>query len=196
MVSSLQTIRTFVAVDFDTDGKQQLAAVQQELIAAGSQSGIRWVVPANFHLTLFHLGATPTALLGRIEAVLAAAVHGHGALQLSCAGVGSFPAQGEPRVLYLALAPPLEQLHALQQSVTTALNELDFHADFKVWQPHVTLGKRSGSRGVREPAWWHQMQQLSLPLPAPVAVEELCLFQSLMQQGQTSYARLAQFMLE
>jgi 2'-5' RNA ligase len=120
------------------------AKVIDAIAAAGAQlreqiPGVRWVAPANFHLTLKFLGSIDE---GKIEA-LGAALHNDlrlfPAFSISVKGLGVFPGPKRPRVLWVGLIGA--SLVSLASRIGSALQPLGFAPESRQFTPHLTIGR-------------------------------------------------------
>jgi RNA 2',3'-cyclic 3'-phosphodiesterase len=187
----LESIRTFVGIDFPEPLKRHLAGVQQRLVGPGGGNGLLWTPWRNFHLTLFYLGATPVSLLAPIEAALAAAAHPCPPFLLAFGRLGSFPVKSLPRVVFLEVEDPSGGLQRLYARVCTALAQFDFHPDHPVYRPHITLCKanRRASPRVLKPLR-ESVDTLRVDTPSGQMVEESIYFHSVPDAAAPVYRPL------
>lgn len=130
--------------------KEHAAEVIGRLRASGAD--VKWVAPANLHLTLKFLGEVDPQRLPQLIAALEAACAGRSVLGLEVAGCGAFPQPSAPRVVWLGLAGGVEALAGLAGAVEQAFGALGFEADKRRFQPHLTLGRlRRRGRGQKGP---------------------------------------------
>jgi 2'-5' RNA ligase len=142
MTVSPPTLRVFVALDLPVPAKAILRQAVQELSDA-LPAGIRWVDPAGIHLTLKFLGDVDA---GRVPDLLdsmerASTRFESSSLSLSLSGLGVFPNDREPRVLWAGVTGDLAQLGRLQALVDEELSELGFARERRPFRPHLTLGR-------------------------------------------------------
>ena len=140
-------MRLFLAINLPAEERERLFAETAPLRAAGLP--VRWVPPANLHLTLRFLGSVQADLVDRIVEAATQAVHGFEAFDVPMAGVGAFPGPRRPRVLWVGAGdvPPLRRLHA---ALEEALAPLGFAPEERAFQPHVTIGRVHGHARPRE----------------------------------------------
>lgn len=125
----------------DASRRLQIAARMTPLVAT-------WVPPRNFHVTLHFLGDVDATAADRLVALCA----GARGLQwesekLTARGVGYFPDNRSPKVLWTAVKAPSPAMEAWRHAVGRliadaglAVPTVDFHA-------HVTLARFKGLRG-------------------------------------------------
>jgi len=105
------------------------------------RSGVAWVAPENFHLTLKFLGHVDQSRLESVQAALASAVGGSPRFELTCAGLGAFPTAGRPRVIWAGVRDGAETATRLAQVVERALAPLGFEPEGRAFSAHITLGR-------------------------------------------------------
>jgi 2'-5' RNA ligase len=130
--------RTFVAIELGDDARAYLAREVTRLQRA--LPGVRWVDPANLHLTLVFLGELD-------DARLAAATEAAGAaasvkpFTLEVAGLGSFGPPHAPRVVWAGLRGNLPRLNQLYEALAAALEARGFPRETRPFAPHLTLAR-------------------------------------------------------
>ena len=133
-------MRAFVAIDLADNVRAALARQQERLRAACARHGdLRWTRPEGVHITLKFLGEVSperqpalTEALGRLSGFRGFPVEVH--------GFGFFPDARHPRVLWAGVkAPPA--LAELAGRVDSALAELGFPREDRLFQPHLTLAR-------------------------------------------------------
>jgi RNA 2',3'-cyclic 3'-phosphodiesterase len=122
--------RAFIAVEVSERIKEELCLLMQEL-----PQGLRLVKKGNMHLTLKFLGE----ITGE-KAVEIARLMDEVKLEefsLSCKGIGVFPNERNPRVLFAKIES--EGLLSLQKDLETKLENIGFeHEEFV---PHLTIAR-------------------------------------------------------
>jgi RNA 2',3'-cyclic 3'-phosphodiesterase len=151
----------------------------------GRFPGLRWVSPAQVHLTLRFLGGTETRLLPAIERALAQAAAKCPPAAVAVAGLGLFPERGRARVLWLGLDLP-ESMLRLQASCEAAAVAAGFEPETRPFRSHLTLGRW------REPARRPPLEELELGL---AHIERVVLFRSDLRPTGAVYTPLATFPL-
>jgi len=123
--------------------RARLAAAVERLRPVAS--GVVWVARDNVHVTLKFLGSVETARLGDVERALATAVADHGAFDLDVRGLGAFPSNTRPRVLWAGVGAGAADVTTLAARTDETLAALGFPREARPFAAHVTLGR------VREP---------------------------------------------
>ena len=140
MSHAAENIRTFIALPLPPDWIESLGGVMRQL-AVRVPSGVRWVDPTGIHLTLRFLGNTDTAQVPGIIAGLRGELAGAVTPDLSLSGLGTFPPQGNPRVIWAGVSGQLDRLTGLQRGAESAVAALGWPAEPRPFRPHLTLGR-------------------------------------------------------
>ncbi|MFN2486562.1 MAG: RNA 2',3'-cyclic phosphodiesterase, partial [Acidimicrobiia bacterium] len=101
----------------------------------------RWTAPADQHLTLKFLGATPEESLDDLLRTGAMVARGQSGAAVSLSTLGVFPSTRKARVLWLGVDDPAGVLGALAQGLSHALEPLGFPAEGRSFTPHLTLAR-------------------------------------------------------
>ena len=135
-------MRLFVALDFPNPIRQSL----RELIARLKSECRRakWVRPEAMHITLKFIGEVGAEKLEPIRVALAP-VHSTGPVEMQFRGLGFFPNERRPRVLWCGVeaSPNLVELAA---AVERALVPLGIATESRDFVPHLTLARINTDR--------------------------------------------------
>lgn len=139
-------MRLFVALDIPGVVRERL----RELIALlkTASSAAKWVRPEGMHVTLKFIGETDPANLDPIRAGLAT-IHSPLPVEMNFLGLGFFPHEHKPRVLWCAIAgsPNLAELAA---GIQHALEPIGFPPEERKFSPHLTLARFPSPNGAEE----------------------------------------------
>lgn len=142
-------MRLFVALLLSEAWLDALRQVQARLRELDAPRSVRWVDPANIHLTLRFIGEFDPERLEALRAALDAAVCAHAAPHLAPAGLGAFPNPARARVLWVGIQESGERLGMLQSAVEDAVQGVGLPAERRGFRPHLTLGRvRDPRRGL------------------------------------------------
>jgi 2'-5' RNA ligase len=130
-------IRAFIAVTLDSKVIEQIAAASNQL--RPEITAVRWVTPANFHLTLKFLGSIDDAAIEPIGATLREQLRLFPRFTINAKGLGVFPGPKRPRVLWVGLTG--DRLVSLAARVESALRPLGFKPEDRKFTPHLTIGR-------------------------------------------------------
>lgn len=196
--------RLFLAVPLSDQVRHLVAAIIGELTERDWP--VRWVGAGGAHLTLHFLGEVSPERRELLRLALPEVVARHQQFTLRTAGLGVFPNQRRPRVLWLGLHGPVHRLETLQRSVGTTLGELDLGGESNEFHPHITLG-RVRNRGtetlslrdlpehVRRLLAERGTDAPGAPKPLPVPVQELELVRSHLSHEGARYETIGHFPL-
>jgi 2'-5' RNA ligase len=142
LIAPGDTIRVFIALDIPQDAKDVLAETIRQLRSV-IPSGVHWVDPQGIHLTLKFLGNVDSSVVNDLlGAMKMASQNYHGPkFSLSLAGLGLFPNEKQPRVLWAGTDGDIESLRDLQTLVDEATSRLGFSREKRPFRPHLTLGR-------------------------------------------------------
>lgn len=146
---------------------------------------VRWVGPAQLHLTLKFLGDVPDEREAEIAGAVEGAARTGRPFDLVLGGVGGFPHLRRPRVVWVGVEAAPE-LSALYEELERRFESLGFERESRALHPHITLGRATrdaraaGFRGM-EPA------AASIDYRARVRVETLDLMRSRLRPTGAEY---------
>jgi 2'-5' RNA ligase len=178
-------LRAFIAVEIDPEVIGKISTAITEL--KSRVSGVRWVAPTNFHLTLKFLGDVEEAQINRIGATLEEQFHPFPRFTINAKGLGVFPDFRRPRILWVGLAGI--ELASLVSRLESALEPLGFAPEKRSFTPHLTIGR------------WRQTERASKTLGQALEswkdyqfgvtnIDEMILFQSKLNPKGAIYTKL------
>ena len=139
------SIRAFIAIELAEPVRRGLADLQEDLGRGGAD--VKWVTPANLHLTLKFLGQVEEDTVPRVCGIMAEAVEGLAPFGLRIAGAGSFPSGRRPRVVWVAAHEAGSTLVVIHRRLEKGLSSVGVAPDGRRFVAHVTLGRvRTGRR--------------------------------------------------
>jgi RNA 2',3'-cyclic 3'-phosphodiesterase len=141
---------------------------------------IRWVKPANYHITVLFLGEIDENECSRIVRILDG-LSFNGGVQAACGNIGRFPPRGTLRVLHAGLAAGEGYCRGVHAKICGVLPE---YAENRPYTPHITLGRVK--RGCRV-SW---TGPVTTPPKDPFRIEEIILFQSILGPAGPLYSRI------
>ncbi len=137
-------IRSFIAIELPARTVEMLAAIQEKL--KQSRARVRWVKANSIHLTLKFLGNIHPDQVDDIAAVTARAVRNEPLLTLRAAGLGAFPSQRNPRVIWVGIEGEVKRLTHIQTRLEHDLVPLGFAREQRGFRAHLTLGRVKDKR--------------------------------------------------
>ncbi|MFH1395681.1 MAG: RNA 2',3'-cyclic phosphodiesterase [Candidatus Omnitrophota bacterium] len=135
----MNEIRTFIAVELSDEAKAELSRIQS--VFQKNPDNIKWVKPDNIHLTLKFLGNIQENKSEEIENVLKKAVLGIAPFEIVLHGLGVFPGENVPRVLWVGIKDGAKQLTDIADKIETLLAEKGFPKEKRNFSAHLTLGR-------------------------------------------------------
>jgi 2'-5' RNA ligase len=138
-------MRLFLAVELSQDVRDAVAQMRARLQASGAD--VRWVEPANFHLTVKFIGDQPDGRLPEIEAVCADVAAATPAFRFRVRGAGAFPKRGPLKTLWVGLSEGGDEWKALALRAETPLGAFGVPREGGL-VPHITLGRVKSERGM------------------------------------------------
>lgn len=184
-------MRTFIAFDISNQTRAALRRAQKEM---GRIDGVRWANPDGIHLTMKFIGEIKDALLGDVFEVMKAAVAGVAVFEFTVKGVGCFPSQRRPRVLWAGVEPAGGSLSEVASRLDLGLRSVGVAPEKRAFRPHITLGRVRGridGRGLE--AAFERFGEREF---GRNEARELVLFGSELHPGGARYTRLGAVPLE
>jgi 2'-5' RNA ligase len=144
----------FVALEPDAKARQHihqlLDRVQHRL--GPLSASVRWNPPDNIHLTLHFLGEVADARVPLLRAAVGERLS-LAPFDLATGGLGTFPASGVPRVVWLAVQEGNDRAVGVHAEMGRRLTAAGFAVDSRPFSPHITLGRvrerdRHDARGI------------------------------------------------
>jgi RNA 2',3'-cyclic 3'-phosphodiesterase len=132
-------MRLFVALDIDANVRRRITEFRNQVRPFAPD--VRWVGPETFHITLQFLGESKR--LEEIERALQGVQAGP--IELGFRNAGFFPSPKSPRVFWVGIEAD-QNLQALVNSISDALQPVGFNRDGAPFNPHLTLARAGSGR--------------------------------------------------
>jgi 2'-5' RNA ligase len=145
----------FVAVEIDPRVTEDIASSEDELrrrSARAPRARITWVPPDRLHVTVRFIGEIDATRATMIAAALAPDLP-IAPFDVTLERVGTFPAHGPPRVLWVGVGSGVDGLAAVEKDVSARLDRCGVPRDDRPYRPHVTLARVRAPGGLRTAAW-------------------------------------------
>lgn len=136
-----ELIRTFIAIELNESIRRAIADVQNQLKRDRAARLIRWVAPANIHVTLKFLGDVKIGQMPALQNSIAEACKSVPPFSLSLAGLGAFPNPRRPNTIWVGVAGPIDVAARLAQKIEEACAALGFAREDRPFTAHLTLGR-------------------------------------------------------
>ncbi len=197
IINKMEEIRTFVAIELNEEIKSELIQVQEILREKITTPHLRWVDPANVHLTLKFLGNVPVDGIQEITAALKEACAGLSPFIMDISGLGCFPSANNPRVIWVGVREETGRLKRLQERVEGRLENLGFKPERRPFRSHLTLGrvKKRAHAGARR-IIGGIVSATSVGDLGQMEVGEISLMKSVLLPSGAQYSRLETIPLE
>lgn len=144
----MSRIRTFIAVDPGKSIRERLILLQQKLMRAGTE--VKWVEADNLHVTLLFLGEVENREIASVCKVVQQTAGEMPAFSMSVEGVGCFPNERRPRILWAGVGEGAQALVDLHAALEEPLQELGYRREERRYTPHLTLGRVKSDRPVAD----------------------------------------------
>ena len=184
-------LRAFIAIEIPQSIQAAIQNETLDLPSSADDSLVRWVAPANVHLTLKFLGDVSITNLQFIKQMLIQECAQHPAFDLQIGKLGSFPTPKRPRVIWVGVQAPPE-FDKLQQAIESGTTRLGYTPETGSFSPHLTIGR------VRQNLTDSGMQKLRAALTSnhigtigAVKVNAVHLYKSDLQPAGSVYTRLS-----
>lgn len=191
-------MRLFVALDIDQAIRDEITTFGDEMRAI-APTGVRWVSPETFHLTLQFLGETP-----KVEEIKTAlATVRAEPVTVTFRSAGFFPNPDRARVFWIGVESD-KRLQHLVNEIGAALLPLDFKREQEEYHPHLTLARAGSGRPHARPGDKAApgLQQVrgrveSMPVPqfGTMTATEFILYQSTLTPTGSRYSKLERYRL-
>ncbi|MEK7309435.1 MAG: RNA 2',3'-cyclic phosphodiesterase [Planctomycetota bacterium] len=131
-------MRLFIAITLDKVIREKLTAVQSALQSL--QPDMKLVEPDNIHLTLRFLGEVAEEQLSQLTQAISV-VENYSAFELDLKGIGAFPVERHPKVVWVRGADSSNTLEKIYGALEKELLNSDFQLDDHKFSAHITLGR-------------------------------------------------------
>lgn len=167
-------MRLFAALPLPESARADVVSLLARLRATGWP--VRWVSDANVHLTLKFFGEVAPERLEVIAEALEVAAAGAEPMAMRLHGLGAFPSERHPRIVWLGVDAPAS-LELLQDRLERAAEGIGFPPEGAPFRPHITLGRVR--EGQRLPP--RAIEQFDIAPPGdPFVAGEVVLYESLL----------------
>ena len=135
----MKKIRSFIASEISESVREKIADLQEEL--KEHKERISWTKPHNIHLTLKFLGDIEESKTKSIGESLRAAAKEFQPFNFWVKELGVFPNFRRPRVLWVGINNPGNELNSIHCKIEQQLNQLGFPEEKTRFNPHLTIGR-------------------------------------------------------
>ncbi len=182
--SSVPVQRLFIAVTLPPPVRDVIAELPRNL------HGLNWTRPEQWHVTLRFLGDVAEDKIETLRQRLRPVRVEPFILPLE--GVGSFPPNRPPRVIWVGTGSGHPRLFQLRQRIDDAVLAAGIDLDVRTFHPHVTLARCAEAPGPGLAQWLQAYRDFTAP---PVRVEAFDLYRSELHPSGPVHTRLERFPL-
>ena len=183
--------RCFIAVDVGDAVRREVTRVVSiltgKLEAVKTPPKVVWVKPAALHVTVRFLGETDPADVERVQERLAPAVP-VAPFEIEWRGIGTFPNNKHPRVLWIGVVNGAAQLAQLEAEVSRRVASGSVaDLDGRPFLAHLTIGRvKMAGVGVDWPKILHTVEVKRVV----TVVDQVTLYRSELSRGGPHYTGL------
>lgn len=141
-----EIIRTFIAIAIPDHIRESIGDFQNRLRKTGAN--VKWIRPESIHITLKFLGDVPVEGIDDIAEMVQKAVRQRGPFEVSVGGVGTFPNDRRPRVLWIGVEKGSESISDIARGIDGALSELGYEREKRKYSAHLTIGRVRSPKGI------------------------------------------------
>jgi 2'-5' RNA ligase len=171
-------VRLFIALEVGPGIQGAAARVIDELQARAARlaprARVSWVKPERMHVTVRFIGEVDELRFVAIRSALEPAISA-GTFDLTIGGIGSFPPDRPPRVLWAGIAEGLEALRVVEREIGARLEGLRIPRTEGDYNPHVTLARVKHPAGLRPKTLLSGLENVVF---GTVGIEAVTLFES------------------
>jgi 2'-5' RNA ligase len=182
-------MRLFVAVDLDEGTRNGAAGIIGEL--SRKDFDVKWVDPANLHMTLKFLGEVREDQVNFIEGRISSALAGVKEFRISVGGAGYFGRPDRIRTLWIGVNQGRDALAGISRELGRELGGI--RREDHEPNPHLTIGRVKSCRN-RE-GLLRELERLEHVKIGEVSVKEIKLKQSILERDGPRYSDLKVFPL-
>jgi 2'-5' RNA ligase len=183
-------MRSFIAIPLPEEIKDFLNRVQG--ILKTTQADVKWVKPANIHLTLKFLGQINNQQTEEIKKIIRQICKDKASFQAILLSLGAFPRIDQPRVIWAGIAEGNEKIKQIVQELNQEIDQLlGLPGEKKPFTSHITLGRtRSGLKREKLAAKLKEFQNQINEEPKKFKIDRIVLFKSTLTPQGPIYEEL------
>jgi 2'-5' RNA ligase len=136
----LEKVRSFIAVNLNSDIKEYLASLQANLNVP--ETKIKWVGKNNLHLTMKFLGDISLEQRELIKSILKEITSRYSPFIIKLSSnIGTFPTYQMPRIIWVGIKEGISEIKKLHNSIENNLSNNGFPREDKEFSGHITIGR-------------------------------------------------------
>jgi len=180
-----------MAIPVSPETRQQVEVIKREFPEL--RVNVRLVHPENLHLTLKFLGDTDEKIVPAISKTITEIASKIRRFEYVCEGVGCFPNNRNPRILWLGVTRGFDEIKELSGQIEAGLQTFGYLPERRGFQPHLTIGRiKNPQRKIDDLENFLKYEFIS----TINRVENVIFYESNLTAGGAIYTRLAVFNLK
>lgn len=181
-------MRAFVAITLPDAQRRTLATLQRAL--AESRADVKWVEPANLHLTLKFLGEIEEGQRRTVETFLQRVAARQEPFAMSLEELGAFPSPTAPRVIWVGVGQGRTEAAGLAEAIDQESVAIGVPKEERSFAAHITIGRVRSPRN--RDALTRRLREATWHPPPPWRVAAVTLYQSVLSPQGPTYTVLAE----
>lgn len=189
-------IRSFIAIELPAEVSATLEEIQK-MLKSPQHNFVKWVPPANIHITLKFLGNISSEKIAGITNAMEQTSQTISPFQLELGEIGAFPNLKQPRVLWIGVKGETDKLQAMQANLEENLARLGFTRESRSFTPHLTLARlREGISSAERRSFGDSIAGKSIKVECQFAATKISLMKSQLLPSGAVYTRLTEVKLK
>jgi len=132
-------MRTFISIEIPEEIKDNIEKMINELKLM--LTPIKWVDKKNMHITLKFLGWVEDRKIDALTGSVADMTKGFGTIKIGFSGLGVFPDERHPRVVWVGLSEGEEKVKELADRIEDELAKQGYKSEEREFSAHLTIGR-------------------------------------------------------
>ncbi|MFQ3548419.1 MAG: RNA 2',3'-cyclic phosphodiesterase [Armatimonadota bacterium] len=140
----MDTIRTFIAIQLEDTQKTAIKTICSQL--QNQAPDVRWIKPANMHITLKFLGPLKSEEVSKVCDITNDVAKSFRPFNISFKDIGCFPNPTRPRVVWIGVDKGKQELETLVKFLERKLEKEGFPKESNIFKAHITIGRIKDKR--------------------------------------------------
>jgi len=147
-MNTQKLIRCFIALELPIDIQAALCDIMGQLKTTGAD--VKWVDPANIHLTLKFLGEIPESDVLRVGLDMKSLKGKIKIIASGIGGLGAFPTLDRPKIIWAGLSQGADEIKGIYHEVERLTADISEEEKGREFSPHMTLGRVRSSKNLQQ----------------------------------------------
>jgi 2'-5' RNA ligase len=187
MLDKTKPIRAFIAIKLPDFIRKDLKTAQKTMLDNGIKA--KYISPENMHLTLKFMGNIDYDLLPKIRDILTKSAQYVKPIKLSLKGIGAFPNNRSPKVIWAGINGETQKLATLHARLEQGLLNIGIPEEKREFHGHLTLARIKKNK-LSAQKFERFIQQTGLFESVKFTADRLILFQSRLMPKGSIYIEL------